>query len=77
MSGWRAAGAGMVLAGMAFSGCGSGGSGSDDPSQRHAEQSMEYYRKVEEDHIVGFDPAGFPVYGADEEGKPIYKKPAK
>lgn len=69
--------AGLVLGWLALAGCGSGGSGPEDPSQRHAQQSMEYYQKAEEDRIAGFDPLGFPVYGADEEGKPIYKKPMK
>ena len=39
----------------------------DDESLRRSEAAQQ-------EHIIGFDPTGFPIYGVDEDGKPVYKR---
>jgi len=48
-------------------GCGNSNSNPDEFSRQRAEQARE-------DHLIGHDPSGFPVYGVDENGKPVYQR---
>ena len=59
---WIAAGA---------AGCGPRSSSSANNPDEESRKISEAARK---DHLIGHDPAGQPVYGVDEEGKPIYKR---
>lgn len=38
------------------------------------EENRMRYEAAEKEHLIGFDSTGFPVYGVDEEGKPIYER---
>ena len=66
----------FVFLGMA--GCGPGRDSTpyvdDDPSRDVVEESRRIYEKAAKEHLIGYDSTGFPVYGVDEEGKPIYKR---
>ena len=39
----------------------------DEESRRRSEAAAK-------EHVIGYDPTGFPVYGVDEDGKPIYTR---
>ena len=38
------------------------------------EESRQLIEAAEKEHLIGFDSTGFPVYGVDENGNPIYKR---
>lgn len=59
----------VAIAGIAAgtAGCGS------EPAYVSEEDSYKIREEPGQDHIIGFDTTGFPVYGVDEDGKPIYK----
>ena len=38
------------------------------------EENRQRYEAAEKEHLIGFDSTGFPVYGVDEDGKPIYTR---
>ena len=61
------------LAGIAAwaAGCGSG------PSYVSEEEKYRIDEPPGQEHIIGYDQTGFPVYGIDEEGQPIIKRPKK
>lgn len=66
----KAAFAAAVLASATWvAGCGGSGSANDPDaeSRKRAEQGRA-------DHLIGHDPRGLPVYGVDEDGKPVYRR---
>ncbi|MGD9782112.1 MAG: hypothetical protein AB7V14_08160 [Kiritimatiellia bacterium] len=46
----------------------------DDPNRETLEESQKRYERAAQEHVIGHDPTGFPVYGVDEDGKPVYKR---
>ncbi len=60
-----------VMAGIAAwaVGCGQG------PAYVSEEEKYQIDEPPGQEHIIGYDQTGFPVYGIDEEGQPIIKPP--
>lgn len=60
-----------VLAGIAAwtAGCGQSSPCVSEEEKYQIEKPPGY------DPIIGYDTTGFPVYGVDEDGNPIYKRP--
>lgn len=62
---------GFAAMGALAAGCGP----RHPPTQEQLdEESRQLNEAAEKEHLIGFDPTGFPVYGVDEDGKPIYKR---
>ena len=67
--GWGLAVAVACLGGW---GCGS----KTEPA--YVDEDVDYiYEATREPHIIGHDTTGFPVYGVDENGQPVYKPEKK
>lgn len=66
--GWTLA---LVALGVLAAGCGP----RRPPTQEQLdEESRQRSEAAAKEHLIGFDPTGFPVYGVDEDGKPIYTR---
>jgi len=46
----------------------------EDPSRRLIDESLRRQEAAEKDHLIGNDHRGFPVYGVDDEGQPVYTR---
>jgi len=62
---------GFAAMGLLAAGCGPG----RPPTQEQLdEESRRLSEAAAQEHLIGYDPTGFPVYGVDEDGKPIYTR---
>ena len=62
---------GLAVLGSLAAGCGP----RRPPTQEQLdEENRQRYEAAEKEHLIGHDPTGFPVYGVDEDGKPIYTR---
>lgn len=62
---------GLAAMGALAAGCGP----RRPPTQEQLdEESRQRYEAAAKEHVIGYDPTGFPVYGVDEDGKPIYTR---
>ena len=62
---------GLAALGALAAGCGP----RHPPTQEQLDdENRQRYEAAEKEHLIGFDPAGFPVYGVDADGKPIYTR---
>lgn len=44
----------------------------------YVDEDADYINEAaRETHVIGHDPTGFPVYGVDENGQPVYKPEKK
>jgi hypothetical protein len=58
----------LLAAGLSVVGC---GDRSASPDEALLEYSLERQQNARQEHIIGFEPSGMPVYAVDEEGKPV------
>ena len=67
----RGSALGLAVLGSLAAGCGP----RRPPTQEQLdEENRQRYEAAEKEHLIGFDSRGLPVYGVDDEGKPIYKR---
>ena len=60
---------GLAVMGSLVAGCGP----RRPPTQEQLdEESRRRNEAAEKEHLIGHESRGFPVYGVDEDGKPIY-----
>lgn len=66
---------GWTLAFVALGGLVAGCGPRRPPTQEQLdEESRQRYEAAAKEHLIGHDSTGFPVYGVDEDGKPIYTR---
>ena len=70
---WTRRGSALGLAAVVWSAAGCGPRPLPTPEQLD-EENRQHYETAEKEHLIGFDSRGLPVYGVDDEGKPIYKR---
>ena len=62
---------GLAALGALATGCGP----RHPPTQEQLDdENRQRYEAAEKEHLIGFDPTGFPVYSVDEDGKPVYTR---
>ena len=64
----------LVVAGAVGCGPGQNAAPGGDPGQEALEESQKLYEQAAQEHLIGHDQRGLPVYGVDEDGHPVTRR---